>query len=110
MEVDDGKEKWHEAWDFRDGLGGIQSGEDGVFAGTDAVLDGTVVGGTADRAVDGQDAAPGEVIVDESRIEGLAIVAFEEERRAVAGDEKAEPAEVVESGFGGKNQRIEVEV
>ncbi len=96
VEMDDGTEQRHEAWDFRDGLGGVERAEDGALGGTDAVLDGTVVGGTADRAVERQDAAPGEEIVDDVRIEGRTVVAFEEERRAVAGGEMAEPAEVVE--------------
>ena len=110
VEMDDRAEQWHEPVDFRDGLGGVERVEDGALTGTDAVLDGAVVGGTSDRTVDGQDAALGEQVIDDVRIEGGAVVAFEEQRRAVAGDEKSEPAEIVECGLGGKNQRFEVEV
>lgn len=108
VKVDDGTEQRPQSRDIRDGLCGVECVEDGAFAGADAVLDGAIVGWPMDRAVDWQDAPLGEEAVDDVRIEGRAIVALEEERRAVAGDETAEPAQVFEGGLGAENQGLEV--
>ena len=104
VEMDDGTEQGHDAGDCRDGLCWVEGGEDGPLAGTDAVLDGAIVFGMADRAVDGQDAAVGEEAVDDVRVEGCAIVAFEEQRRTVAGDEKADQRRWSKADSAGRTQ------
>jgi hypothetical protein len=74
------------------------------------MLDGTVVGWVADRAVERQDTFPGEEALDDGRVEWRAVVAFEEQWRAVTGAETVEPVEVTLCRFGSENQRLEVEV
>lgn len=110
VEMDDGADERQEFGDLRDGQVGIESRANGAFEGADAVFDGSVVGRVADGAVEWEDAVGGEEVIEDGSVEWRAVVALEQEWRAMTGAKPLEPSEVVEGGFGVEDERIEVEV
>ena len=74
------------------------------------MFDGSIVRGVADGAVERKDAVSGEEVVEDGSVEWRAVVALEQQWRAVTGAKPLEPVEVVEGGFCVEDERIEVEV
>ena len=110
VEMDDGADERQEFGDFRHGLVRVEGRINGAFERADAMFDGPIVGRVSDRAVEWHDACSGKEAIEDGSVERCAIVALEQQRRAVAAAKTLEPIEVVPCGFGHEEQRFEVEV
>ena len=110
VEMDDGADERQEFGDWRNGVVRSESRKNGAFERADGVFDGTIVGRAADGTVEWQDAFCGDEVVEDGCVEWRAIVSLEQQWRAVARAEPLEPIEIVHGGFGGEDQRLEVDV
>jgi hypothetical protein len=110
VEMDDGADERKKLGEVRDGLVWVEDRVDGALEGADAVFDGSIIGRAAHRAVERDDELGSEEAIEDGRIEGSAVVTFEDERRPVALAEGVEPVAVGRSGLGLEDKRFEVEV